>query len=248
MEEDLLKIIDDLREADTVSIGLGVPGFVDAASGKVVRMPNIPGAEGADVRGAIAKHTSLPVTIDNDARCFAFAEAKLGAGKGHPVVIGVTFGTGVGGGIVSHGQLLRGAHGFAGEFGHMLLVPGKPPTDTDDRRGEVEQFLSGTALHLRCPDAEKPSEYLEGMRCASLHPSVIREIAWFVASLASAFDPSIVVFGGSVGKALKLHLPAVRVELIRWLLPGMPPPLIDCGSLDGASLLGAVLMARAATR
>jgi glucokinase len=244
VQEDLLKIIDDLRETGTAGIGIGVPGFVDAVTQKVLRMPNIPGAEGSDVRTAIAAYTKLPVAIDNDARCFAFAEAVLGAGKGHRTVVGVTLGTGVGGGIVVDGKIFHGAHGFAGEFGHMLLVPSRPPLETDDRRGEVEQFISGSALGRRCPDAKTPQEYLEGERCALLHPAVIREVAWFVTNLTYAVDPSIVVLGGSVGKALKAHLPAVRIELARWALPGIPPPEIGCGILEGASLLGAVLIAK----
>jgi glucokinase len=196
------------------------------------------------MRGDIASYTGLPVVIENDARCFAFSEALLGAGKGRRVVIGITLGTGVGGGIVIDGRIMRGEHGTAGEIGHMLLMPGTPPYDTANKRGEVEQFLSGTALGKRCVDANRPQDYLEGTTCSFLHPQVFREIAWLVVSLTCAFDPSIIVFGGSVGRALTPHMVSINKEVSKWLLPKSPVPDLVCGTLKGAARRGAALLAR----
>lgn len=240
----LMREIDALRTLDTVAVGVGVPGLVHADTHRIFTMPNIPGAEGADLRADIEAHTGLPVVIENDARCFAFAEALVGAGKGHRVVVGVTLGTGVGGGIVIDGKLYHGARGFAGEVGHMLLMPGKPPYAADDDRGDAEQFLSGTALGRRCKGARTPAEYLEGEAGRSLRPQVIRELAWLVADLAYALDPSIIVFGGSVGRALKPYLREIESELPHWLLPRSQPPVIMCGILDDAARRGAALLAR----
>ncbi len=244
VKEDLLRTISAYRTPDTVAIGLGVPGLIDLASGRIMTMPNIPGADGADLRGDIAAFTGLPVVIENDARCFAFSEALVGAGKGRRVVIGVTLGTGVGGGIVVDKKIMRGEHGTAGEIGHMLLVPGQPPYESVNKRGEVEQFLSGTALGKRCAEAKRPQDYLEGGACSFLHPQVFREIAWLVASLTSAFDPSIIVFGGSVGRALGPHMKDIASEVRKWLLPKSPAPDLVCGSLDDAARRGAALLAR----
>ncbi|MFA5799339.1 MAG: ROK family protein [Candidatus Peribacteraceae bacterium] len=243
---DLLAEIDALRATDTVAVGVGVPGLVRADTHRVLTMPNIPGAEGADLRADIALHTGLPVVIENDARCFAFAEALVGAGKGHRVVVGVTLGTGVGGGIVIDGKLYHGARGFAGEVGHMLLMPGKPPYAADDDRGSAEQFLSGTALGRRCKGARTPAEYLEGEAGTSLKPQVFRELAWLVTDLTYALDPSIIVFGGSVGRALKPYLQEIESELRHWLLAQSQPPVITCGILDDAARRGAALLARQA--
>ena len=207
-------------------------------------MPNIPGAAGANPARWLSKKIGLPVTIENDARCFAYAEALLGAGKGKRVVLGVTLGTGVGAGIVIDGELFYGARGFAGEVGHMLLQPGTPPFETADKRGEVEQFLSGTALGKRCTQAKSPQDYLDGPACDFLHADLFREIAWLVVNVMHLVDPSIVVFGGSVGKALKPHLPAIREELKRWLLPGITPPELACRTLLHSSVIGAALVAR----
>ena len=242
--KNLVEEIRAMKTDDTIAIGLGVPGLIDAKSGRILTMPNIPGSENTDIKSEIETHTGLKVNLENDASCFAYAEAKLGAGKGRAIVIGITLGTGVGGGIVIDGKLFRGEHGYAGELGHMLLKPGDPPFDTRNLRGEVEQFLSGTALRNRCPKAKTPRDYLEGDACAGLRGQMIREIAWLVSSLTHSIDPSIIVFGGSVGRALKPHLNELRDVLKKWLLTGYPLPEVTCGILDDSARRGACLLAR----
>lgn len=231
-----------LRDSSTRAVGVGVAGLVRQPEGSLIRAPNIERSENFPVREYLERATKLPVSVDNDAHCFALAEARVGAGRGRDVVIGVTMGTGVGGGIVIDGVLFRGEHGFAGEFGHMLLRPGQPPIPAEDKRGEVEQFFSGTAMGKRCAAAERPGDYLEGEVCAFLRPDVFREVAWMCVNLTYAFDPSIIVFGGSAGRALKMHLPTVGTEFRAWLLPGTPTPELAVGELDHAGALGAALL------
>lgn len=243
VQDRLLRSVNMLRAPDTVAIGIGVPGFIDPTTQRVRSMPNIPGSGNTDVRHWLSSATGLPVTIENDARCFAYAEALVGAGKGHPIVLGVTLGTGVGGGIVIDGTLFHGAHGYAGEVGHALLVPGQPPYPTEDRRGDTEQFLSGTAMGKRCAAARRPQDYLEGEVCSFLQPEVMREVAWFIVNALHFIDPSIIIFGGSTGRALKPHLPAIERELQAWLLPGVEPPKLACGALEDAAVRGAALLA-----
>lgn len=240
----LLKELLLLRTPDTIAIGIGVPGLVDSSTGLVLKMPNVPGAEGQNLRAFFAERSGLPVSVENDSQCFAYAEAVAGAGKGERIVVGVTLGTGVGGGIVVDGHLFRGAHGCAGEFGHMLLKPGQPPYPTSDMRGEVEQFLSGTAMGKRCEAAQTPQDYLNGAVCGFMQPHIFEEVAWLSANLAHAIDPSVIVFGGSAGRALKPHLPKVLEQLQRWTLPGTLLPRLTVGVLDDAGVRGAALLAR----
>ncbi|PIQ76136.1 hypothetical protein COU78_00555 [Candidatus Peregrinibacteria bacterium CG10_big_fil_rev_8_21_14_0_10_49_24] len=247
VQDRLLKAVKLIRAPDTVAIGLGVPGFIDPKTKHVISMPNIPGSDNVDIRQWLSSATGLPVAIENDARCFAYAEALLGAGKGHRIVLGVTLGTGVGGGIVINGELFRGTHGYAGEVGHALLMPGQPPYPTEDRRGDVEQFLSGTAMGRRCEAARRPQDYLEGHVCSFLQPEVIREVAWFIVSAMHFIDPAIVVFGGSTGRALKPHLSIIEKEISAWLLPGMKPSKLAGGTLADATVRGAALLANAET-
>lgn len=186
----------------------------------------------------------LPVHVENDANCFALAEARMGAGKDGKVVIGLTLGTGVGGGIVINGSIFQGADGFAGEIGHMLLRPGEPPYETEDKRGEVEQFLSGTAMGNRCPEAKDPSDYLHGAVCSFLHPQIFREAAWLCVSLTYLLNPSVIVFGGSAGTSLMSHLPEVESDVRKWMLPGTPLPRLAKAELKEPGVLGAALLAK----
>jgi len=245
--ESILQSLVTLRQPDTAAIGFGVPGPV-TRDGTILTLPNIEGGEGVAIAPLVQEKMSLPCTVDNDSRCFAYAEAQEGAGKGRDVVVGITMGTGVGGGIVVHGTLLRGEHGFAGEIGHMLLQPGKPPYAADDARGDAEQFLSGTAMGKRCAEAKRPDDYLEGEVCSFLRPDLYREISWLCASLTHALDPSIIVFGGSAGRALKTHLNEIRKELPHWLLPKTPLPDLAVSTLKGPGCLGAALLAHAMVR
>lgn len=242
VQDVLLAEIAQMRRKDTVGIGIGIPGMIDPATRKIVTLPNIPGAEGSEFEARIRYETRLPVVVDNDARCFAYAEALLGAGKGHAVVLGITMGTGVGGGIVIDKAIYRGARGYAGEVGHMLLQPGRPPYPTDDHRGDAEQFLSGTAMGERCRSASSPEDYLEGAVCGFMQPEVVREVAWLIVNAVHSIDPSIIVFGGSTGRALAAHLSAVAAELPSWLLPGIRPPALAVGTITDAAVLGAALL------
>ncbi|MDD4287887.1 MAG: ROK family protein [Candidatus Peribacteraceae bacterium] len=241
--KEMLTLIKEFRTGDTKAIGVGVPGLIERDSGKVRAIPNIPEGNGFPLLTTLKNATKLPVFIENDSACFALAEALQGAGKGQSVVVGITMGTGVGGGIVVDGKIFRGNHGCSAEFGHMLLKPGESPASGGTGRGEVEEYLSGTALRHRCPAAKRPEETLEGPTCAHLHETVIREIAWMCTSLTHCIDPGVIIFGGSAGRALKPHLSEIEKELKRWMLPKSPLPTLTIGTLDHAGTLGAALLA-----
>lgn len=242
--DDVVHTVEKLRDAKTTGVGIGVPGLIRQPAGVIINTPNIPGGKEVPLKDMLAERLGLPVAVENDANCFALAEAQLGAGKGKSVVVGVTMGTGVGGGIVIDGKVYRGSNGFAAEVGHMLLRPGEPPFTTDDKRGEVEQFISGTAMGKRCTEAKTPQDYLEGEVCAFLQPEVFREVAWFVTNLTYLLDPSIIIFGGSAGLPLKNHFDKIFAELKTWTLPGTPLPLLAVAQVADAGIVGAALSAR----
>ncbi len=130
----------------------------------------------------------------------------------------------------------------------MLLVPGKipyiDPGSGHSARGDVEQYLSGTALGKRCTAAQNPGEYLQGAACSFLHPDIYREVAWLVTSLTHLLDPSIIIFGGSAGRALRPHLPEIAAELKKWLLPTTPVPEFAVSILEDTAIRGAALLVR----
>lgn len=239
--DDIVALVGKLRNDDTASIGIGVPGLV--SKGKLLKAPNIAKSENIDVKKILEEKTGLPVSVGNDANCFALAEARLGSGKGHDIVVGITFGTGVGGGIVIDGKIFEGAHGYAAELGHMLLKPGQPPYETDDKRGEVEQFLSGTAMGKRCEEAQSPEDYLHGAVCSFMQPDIYREVAWLCTNILYFIDPDLIVFGGAAGHTLADHVDAIEKEMKQWTLSGTPLPKIVAAEIRDAGVIGAALLA-----
>src|SRR5664279_5048244 len=107
---------------DVEAVGVGAAGFVDAQRSIVLFAPNLAWRD-EPLRAAIEGRCDLPVVIENDANAAAWAEAKFGAGRGEDEVVVLTVGTGIGGGIVLGGRLLRGRFGVAGEIGHINIVP-----------------------------------------------------------------------------------------------------------------------------
>ena len=108
------------------AVGVGVPGLVDDAG--VLRFaPNLPGGEGLDVAGRVSRRLQgLPVVVDNDATCAVIGEWVYGAAAGATDAVVVTLGTGIGGGLIVNNRVARGALGYAGEIGHMVVDPSGP--------------------------------------------------------------------------------------------------------------------------
>lgn len=127
-------------------MGVGLPATFDWNTGVIDFIPNLPGDWLDKPAGAILReYMGVPVHLINDARAFTLAEATLGAGKGYASVVGITLGTGIGGGIVINGQLYRGVMGAAGEFGHHTIdMHGLP--DGSDNPGGWEGLGSGPAI------------------------------------------------------------------------------------------------------
>ncbi|MBY0276160.1 ROK family protein, partial [Candidatus Binatia bacterium] len=132
------------------AIGIGTPGAT-SRDGRM-KNSNTTCLNGRPVHADLEARIGLPVRMENDANCFALAEAIAGAGKGHELVFGVILGTGVGGGIVWRGQLWSGPQHIAGEWGHHAIDPAGPACYCG-QRGCVETLLSGPALERAYVDA-----------------------------------------------------------------------------------------------
>jgi glucokinase len=131
---------------DVAGIGIGVPGEVDMESGITGDLPNLPGRwRKVPVGPAIAAATKLPVRMINDAKAFALAEYRLGAAAGADTALCVTVGTGIGGAIIAHGQILYGLGALAGEIGHLILQP-EGPRCTCGNLGCAETLANGPAI------------------------------------------------------------------------------------------------------
>lgn len=117
LEVEIKKII---GKYEISGIGVGLPGIVDKNKGVLIKAPHIPFLRNWQVEKFFSKFCKNPV-IDNDARCFVLAESKLGAGRGFKDIVGITIGTGIGGGVIISGQIHSGKDNSAGEFGHMII-------------------------------------------------------------------------------------------------------------------------------
>jgi glucokinase len=132
------------------SVGVGIPGRYDAAGGRVVMTPNIPVRwEGTHLVARLEPILGVPVHLINDARAFTLAELRLGAGRGAQTVVGMTLGTGVGGGLAIHGALYLGLDGAAGEIGHQTIDPDGPLCNCGNR-GCVEAFARADVIAATC--------------------------------------------------------------------------------------------------
>lgn len=124
------------RHRSIGAVGIGVPGFVDFQQGRVRRLTNVENWENVPIKQLCEDRFSLPTTVENDANCMAYAEWRQGAGRGYRHLVCVVMGTGIGGGIIANGQLIRGAQCCAGEIGQTTI----------DHRGRVGQFGNQGAL------------------------------------------------------------------------------------------------------
>lgn len=236
------------------ALGISAAGLVDAAGENYLFGAHLPWRD-APVRRRLEELTGLPVVLDNDANCAAWAELTAGAARGFDSAVMVTIGTGIGGALVLGGRLVRGAHGLAGEFGHMQAVPGGLACECG-LRGCWEQYCSGRALervtrvalgrHLDGPEVTAMA--LAGNEVArQAFASVGLWLGVGTAALVSAFDPQVVVVGGGVSAVGDLLLAPARAGL-RDSLQGTdhrPVPEIVPASLGPeAGAIGAALLAR----
>ncbi len=238
-------------------IGLGIPGLVNR-HGILRYGPNVPGVVDFDLPTALRRRFDVPIVADNDAAHAALAEHRLGAARGTSDAIVVTQGTGIGGGLILGGRVYRGAHGFAGEPGHMLI-------DADGmvcacgKRGCWETVSSGTGLAnlarsvvargggqrivaLAGGDAESirgehvSAAYEEGDADAMY---VVDELGTWVArglgSLVTLLDPEIIVLGGGLSAINERFLDQVRANLMDSVLGAGYRPVVPVV----AALLGA---------
>ncbi len=128
------------------AIGIGIAGQVDQNKGVIISSPNFPkNFKNINLKKILEKEFKVPVFIDNDANCFILAETKYGAAKGYKHVVGLTLGTGIGGGIIINGKLYRGWQGTAGEFGHTTIGPEEIKCSCG-KKGHFEILASGTAM------------------------------------------------------------------------------------------------------
>lgn len=251
------------------AIGIGVPGLIDLAQGVTILLPNLPsGWRNVPLAANMTGLTGRPAAIINDARAFTLAEATFGAGRDARSVIGMTLGTGIGGGIALDGRLYLGIDGTAGEVGHMTIDPYGPRCGCGNR-GCLETFASGpsiTAMALRVVaqgmttqigtlvdyDLNKITPGVIA-RAAEQSDTIAREILQRagsylgigIANLITIFSPERVVIGGGMSRLGDWLLGPARAEVTaRCHLTPLDRVQITLAQLGGeAGVIGAALWA-----
>ena len=137
-------LVNELKNSETTSVGVCTPGALSKESG-LIKNSNTQCLIGKDIKNDLEKILDQEISIENDANCFALAEARLGAAKIHETVFGVIMGTGVGGGLVIDGKIHTGRTNIAGEWGHHCIKPNGNECYCG-RKGCVETYISGPAL------------------------------------------------------------------------------------------------------
>ena len=234
------------------SIGVGLAGWIDRG-GVVRRSPHLPELVGVDPALWLGERFGVPAVLENDANCAAVA-ALASMGEQPRCLLAVTIGTGVGAGFVVDGELQRGAHGYAGEPGHMVLEPGGPPCPCG-QSGCWERRASGPGLAGLAAEgvAGGRLETAEAVVAAARRGddaamAVIDEFAGWVArgltALANMIDPDVIVLGGGLVAAADTWLPEVRRLFDANPTVGFRGISIDAiAGAERAGALGAALLA-----
>ena len=240
--------IDGHRGREKVrSITIAAPGPIDLKRGVLVNPPNLPW-QNVPLVALMGRATGAKVHLANDADMAGLGEFHHGAGRGTRNMVYITWSTGVGGGLIIDGKLHRGAHGTAGEVGHMIVDP-NGPLDNCGQRGCLEAFASGRALAQETgrPAAELFAAARRGDREARL---VVERAARYMGialiSLTNVIDPEMFVIGGGISRSWALVQPTM-LETLRsspFIKPARRPRLRRARLGDRAGQVGAVEWAR----
>ena len=201
------------------TVGVGMPGVLDPDHGVTRFIPNIPGRwDGVPVVQRMERAVKVPVRLINDARAFALAEHGLGAGRGATSMLGITLGTGVGGGLILEGKLYLGHDGTAGEFGHQTILPDGPLCGCGNH-GCLETVAKADAIAAACGHADVEQSVAAaraGDRRAQqgLHDAG-RYLGIGASNVVALLSVDRIVLGGGVAAAGNLLLDPIRDELVQ---------------------------------
>ncbi len=267
MVEETITVTSEQTGADRSAfsgVGIGAPGPLDRESGVVLITPNL-GWTNFPLRDRVSAGVGLPAALDNDANCATLGEWWIGAARGAQHVLGLTIGTGIGGGLILNGQLYHGASGIAGELGHISIEANGRKCNCGNY-GCLEAYASGSAIATRAREALGGGEasllpalvngdlsritaqtvYEASAQGDGVARHVVRDTAQFlgvgIASLVNIFNPEVVVIAGGVTQAGDALFEPLRAEVRRRAFaPAVDVCRIVPGELPGtAGVAGAI--------
>lgn len=224
-----------------LGLGVGVPGFVDVKKGTIESSPNIPWRESYPLKDILSGLTGLPVFIENDANLAAIGEMWSGAGKGKKDILMITLGTGVGGGIITEGNVVRGSKGMGGEIGHMFAKDNEvqcgcgkigcletiaSATGIARMGTEIIEYYSDSSLYEieeKNGKIEAKDVFNEAQQGDPYAEIVVKEatkhLGIALSHLIHANNPEVVIIGGGVSKSGDYLLSYIKEHTKKYTLP-----------------------------
>jgi len=255
--EDIVQSIEGLRKEfaneKLAGVGVGIPGYILMDKGIVTGAPNLPDFVNYPIRDEIEKRLGAKVILENDANAAALGEKWMGAGRDVQDLVLLTLGTGIGGGVIVGGQVLRGYLGMGGELGHITVVPNGYPCGCGNH-GCVEKYASATAvsamaklLNLGDLSAEQVYELaVKGdSRAQAVFDTVGVALGTVLADLINIFNAPLYLLGGGLTGAWERFEASMRAELChRSFTYRKFPPRVERAVLGGdAGLFGSACLA-----
>ena len=228
-------------------IGICTPGAIDYQNG-MLKNSNTLCLVGQPIKNDLEKEFGGELLIENDANCFALAEATLGAAKNYDVVFGVILGTGCGGGTILNKRIHRGPNNIAGEWGHHILYQ-----DGRDcycgRNGCTESYISGTALEKEWKELtgefQRVTEILDNGDY-ELHPhwknNFLNNFGLALANVVNILDPDVIVLGGGLSKIDFLYTEGKNAVYNSTFSENVITPIIKNKLGDSAGVFGAAIL------
>ena len=231
------------------TFGIGTPGAVSSRTG-LLKNSNTICLNAQPIKADLEKLLGRKIGIQNDANCFAMAEALYGAGRDQDMVFGVIMGTGCGGGIVHRGEVIVGRQAIAGEWGHMSITPDGPLCYCG-KRGCVETLISGggaEALYAEKFGVKKPFHQI-GKDFNARDPKAVEFMKIYfcnfgraMANLIDILDPDVVVLGGGASNFDALYKEGVA-EVAKYVFSdSLETPIVKNKLGDSAGVIGAALI------
>ena len=253
---------ENCSDCEPAAISAAIPGTINFADGIILKSPNLPALDGFRMTAALEGELNLKAVLENDANAAAVGEAWMGSGRGFENSICVTLGTGVGGGIIIDGKVLRGIDGTAGEIGHICVEPFGAPCGCGSR-GCVEQYSSATGIVRLAQELENqyPKSVLNGSQITAfeifqagtngdeLALEVFRRMGFYLgitfAGLINVMNPEVIVIGGGVADGWDLFMPHLQKTMFErsYREPAERVKIIRAALGDDAGMIGAARLA-----
>ncbi|MBN1959797.1 MAG: ROK family protein [Deltaproteobacteria bacterium] len=235
------------QSGETCTVGIGTPGAISARTG-LMKNCNSTILNNKPLKEDIEKALAREIKIANDADCFALSEAHDGAAAGKSMVFGVIIGTGVGGGIVSHGQIHNGPNAIAGEWGHLVL-DSQGPKCYCGRQGCIETYLSGPGLAQNYrnrggDNTHDAKKIIANARDGDPLAKIVMQnyYDYFGRALAmviNILDPDIVVLGGGLSQIDELYQEGITAVAKHVFSDDLRTPIVQNLHGDASGVLGA---------